>query len=61
MPPTYDEYDDEEESFGEGECTCLRIGRGGNDPDAGWRRDRNCPVHGEDPDYALERRRDDER
>ena len=50
-----DEFDD----FGEGECTCHRTGLGGNDPDAGWRLDRNCPTHGEDPDMARERGMDD--
>ncbi len=46
------------DDFGQGECTCRRMGLGGNDPDAYWRLDRWCPVHGEDPDYAWEDRRD---
>lgn len=49
----------EEDDFGEGECICRRTGLGGNDPDAGWRLDRWCPVHGEDVDAAYERERDD--
>jgi hypothetical protein len=53
-----DGFDDDDETFGEGECTCRRTGLGGNDPDAGWRLDRNCPIHGEDPDAARELRRD---
>lgn len=63
MPRTYygDEYEDDDESFGSGECSCRRLGHGGNDPDSGWRLDRGCPIHGEDPDAALEARRDDRR
>jgi hypothetical protein len=59
-----DEIEDEaeeEDFFGKGDCTCRRTGLGGNDPDGGWRLDRWCPVHGEDPDTALERQRDDRR
>lgn len=52
-------YDDDDDDFGTGECTCHRTGRGANDPLAGWRVDRWCPVHGLDPDAERERIRDD--
>ena len=51
---------DEEDEYGEGECTCRLTGRGGNDPDAGWHIDRWCPVHGLDPDAERERVRDED-
>jgi len=55
-------YPDDDESYGQGECSCRYIGRGGNDPDAYWRLDKWCPVHGRDPDDArdemIERERD---
>ena len=59
--PDDDRDDDAEDNdgFGSPECTCRRTGLGGNDPDNGWRLDRNCAVHGEDPDAARERQRDD--
>ena len=34
-------------------CTCQWIGSG-NDPDAHIKRDRNCPIHGFDPDAARD-------
>ena len=40
-------------------CTCRYVGLGGNDPDGHVRRDRDCPLHGADPDYALEAKRDE--
>ena len=50
----------EEAEFGEGECTCRYIGLGGNDPDSYYRRDKWCPVHGMDPDQALDEKRERE-
>lgn len=47
--------------YGEGECSCRFMGRGGNDPDAYWRIDKWCPIHGIDVDRALEERRERER
>jgi hypothetical protein len=41
-------------------CTCRLISQGGNDPDAYVQISEWCPVHGRDPDAALERQRDDE-
>ena len=38
-------------------CTCRLDGHP-SDPDTSVRRDRDCPLHGEDPDYALEAMRD---
>lgn len=49
----------DDDGFGGGGCTCRRTGLGGNDPDAGWKIDRGCPIHGEDPDAAYERERDE--
>ncbi len=43
------------------ECTCRYVGLGGNDPDGYVKRDRWCPVHGEDPDRAREDRAERER
>ena len=40
-------------------CTCQYVGLGGNDPDGYIRRDRDCPIHGADPDHALEAKRDE--
>ena len=51
---------EDEDEYGQGECTCRRTGRGGNDPEAGWRIDRWCPVHGLDPDAERERIRDED-
>ena len=47
-----------EDGYGEGECTCRQTGLGPNDPDAGWRLDKWCPVHGKDPDDALDEMRE---
>jgi hypothetical protein len=54
-----EEIEDDEGAYGEGECTCHRTGLGGNDPDAGWRLDRWCPIHGQDPDEARDRAMED--
>lgn len=53
-----DSIDDDDEMFGQGECTCRRTGRGGNDPDAGWKVDKWCPIHGRDPDEEYEKMRE---
>jgi hypothetical protein len=39
-------------------CTCQWVGHG-NDPDAHIKRDQWCPMHGKDPDYELEKMRDE--
>jgi hypothetical protein len=54
-----DRWDQDEDERGEGECTCRRTGRGVGDPEAGWRVDRWCPIHGLDIDAERERIRDE--
>ena len=49
---------DIDEDFDSDDCTCRYIGLGGNDPDGHYRRDRWCPIHGDDPDSARERQQD---
>ena len=39
-------------------CTCRYVGLGGNDPDGHIKTDRNCPLHGIDPDAERDRRMD---